>query len=44
MTHELFGQLAARAIPFHRCPVSPEQLGSLVDAVKARLITGTENY
>ncbi|RUS23299.1 B subunit of glutamyl-tRNA amidotransferase [Endogone sp. FLAS-F59071] len=41
MTHELFGQLAARAIPFHRCPVSPEQLGSLVDAVKGRLISGT---
>ncbi|RUP47962.1 hypothetical protein BC936DRAFT_145129 [Jimgerdemannia flammicorona] len=40
MTHELFGQLATRAIPFQRCPVPPRQLGSLVDAVKGGMISG----
>jgi len=39
-THELFGQLATKGIPFSENPVSTQQLGSLLDLIQSGSITG----
>ncbi|KAH8552069.1 B subunit of glutamyl-tRNA amidotransferase [Umbelopsis sp. PMI_123] len=39
-THELFGQLASKGIPFTANPVSTQQLGSVLDLIQSGSITG----
>ncbi|KAI9277745.1 glutamyl-tRNA amidotransferase B subunit [Umbelopsis sp. AD052] len=39
-THELFGQLASKNIPFAANPVSTDQLGSVLDLIQSGSVTG----